>query len=308
MKQALGNLAVERMKAYVDAHLLEPMTLRDIAGAVGYSQYYAARLFKEETGESLFAYVRRSRLLLSAHMLRSEKGKVLDVALDFVFDSHEGFTRAFANAFGITPKKYAAYPDPDGWLIPYHYLNRNRQHKQRTEEQKMEQKTSVIFTQIVERPARKLILKRSKSATHYMEYVEEFGCGTPENPDPWSILCGIKEAIYEPVGVWLPENMRPEGTGVYAHGVEVPADYQGTIPEGFDVIDLEPCLLLVFQGEPYDDEYYEEAVGLCMEQIKKFNPEVYGYRYAPQLAPKMQLAPMGWRGYIELHPIEKVNA
>ena len=125
MKQASETLAViERMKAYVDAHLLEPMTLRDIAKAVGYSQYYAARLFKEETGESLFAYVRRKRLQLSAHMLRNGRARVLDVALDFVFDSHEGFTRAFANAVGITPKKYAAYPDPDGWLIPYHYLNR----------------------------------------------------------------------------------------------------------------------------------------------------------------------------------------
>ena len=45
-----------------------------------------------------------------------------------------------------------------------------------------------------------------------------------------------------------------------------------------------------------------------MEQIKKFNPEVYGYAYAPHLAPRMQLAPMGWRGYIEMWPVEEVNA
>jgi len=64
---------------------------------------------------------------------------------------------------------------------------------------------------------------------------------------------------------------------------------------------------LVFQGEPYDDERFMDAVGQCMDRIKKFNPEVYGYRYAPELAPRMQLAPMGWRGYIEMYPIVSVK-
>lgn len=164
-------------------------------------------------------------------------------------------------------------------------------------------KTAVIFTQVVERPARKLILKRSVNAADYFAYCEEVGSGNEDNSAAWDILCGIKEALYEPVGLWLPENMRPAGTGIYAHGVEVAADYTGSIPEGFDVIDLAPCKLLVFQGEPYDDEFFMDAVGQCMSRIKKFNPEVYGYKYAPELAPKMQLAPMGWRGYIEMYPV-----
>jgi len=49
-------------------------------------------------------------------------------------------------------------------------------------------------------------------------------------------LTEIKEALYEPVGVWLPENMRLAGTGVYAHGVEVAADFNGEIPENFEFI------------------------------------------------------------------------
>ena len=291
---------VKQMQTYIQAHLQEPITSSEIAKAAGYSQYHAARLFKAETGISPFEYIRRERLLQSAYALRSGKAKVLNIALDFVFDSHEGFTRAFANAFGITPKKYANYPNPSGWLIPYRYLDRQ---KSKSEEWNMETKQTVIFTQIMERPARKLILRRSRNASHYFAYCEEFGCGDQDMSSPWDILCGIKEALYEPVGVWLPDNMRPEGTGIYAHGVEVSADYAGGIPEGFDVIDLEPCKLFVFQGEPYDDEKYQEAVGTCMDSIDKFNPEVYGYEYANELAPKMQLAPMGWRGYIEMRPV-----
>ncbi|MCL2372602.1 MAG: AraC family transcriptional regulator [Defluviitaleaceae bacterium] len=294
-----NKATVAILKQYIASHLQEPITARDLARAAGYSQYHMMRMFKEETGQSPFEYIRQLRLTAAAHALRGGGCKVVDVALDFVFGSHEGFTRAFANGFGISPKKYASHPMPEGWLIPRHYLNRS---KLNSEVDKMD-KTAVIFTQVVERPARKLILKRSVNAADYFAYCEEVGSGNEDNSAAWDILCGIKEALYEPVGLWLPENMRPAGTGIYAHGVEVAADYTGSIPEGFDVIDLAPCKLLVFQGEPYDDEFFMDAVGQCMSRIKKFNPEVYGYKYAPELAPKMQLAPMGWRGYIEMYPV-----
>ncbi|MGN1134589.1 MAG: helix-turn-helix domain-containing protein, partial [Oscillospiraceae bacterium] len=116
----------EQIKTYIGEHLNEPVTLNDIAKAVGYSKFHTSRIFKEETGLSLFEYIRRERLTASAFALRSGSEKVFDVALDFMFDSHEGFTRAFANGFGITPKKFASYPAPDGWLIPYYYLNRQK--------------------------------------------------------------------------------------------------------------------------------------------------------------------------------------
>lgn len=301
--QGERSATIERMKAYIAEHLHDHISARDVATVAGYSQYHAARVFKAETGISPFEYIRRERLTAAAHALRAGNPKVLDIALDFVFDSHEGFTRAFSNGFGIPPKKFASRPSPDGWLIPYRYLDRARSN---SEEMNMNQ-TAVIFTQIVERPARKLILKRSKAAGDYFAYVEEVGCGDDDNSAPWDVLTGIKDALYEPVGVWLPDNMRPSGTGTYAHGVEVAADYDGTVPEGFDVIDLAPCKLIVFQGEPYDDEDFGTAVGVCMERIEAFNPEVYGYEYAPEVAPRMQLAPQGWRGYIEMMPVRPIG-
>lgn len=293
---------VERMQAYIKSKLHEPVTAREIAKSVGYSQFYAAKLFKEETGLSPFEYLRQLRLIESARALRNGAAPVLTVALDFVFDSHEGFTRAFANAFGITPKKYATYPAPCGWLIPFRYLDR---HKSPMEEENMEQKASFIFVQIVERPARKLLLRRSKKAAHYFEYMEEVGCRTPEQKEPWDILCGVKEALYEPVGVWLPENMRLEETGIYAHGVELPAGYSGSVPEGFDLLCLPACQYMIFQGEPYDDEKFLEKVKACIESIDKYNPEAYGYEWAEELGPRFQLIPMGWRGYIEGRPVRK---
>jgi len=294
----------EQIKDYVKAHLHNQITASDIAKAAGYSQYHAARLFKAETGQSPFDYIRSQRLIQSAHALRQGRQRVLDVALDFVFDSHEGFTRAFSHTFGITPKKFANYTKPEGWLIPYRYLDHQIT---KSEETSMDKNIKVIFTQIVERPARKLILKRSRKATHYFEYCEEEGCGTNNNSKPWEYFITIKEALNEPVGVWLPDNMRPDGTGVYAHGVEVPVDYAGEVPEDFDIIELEPCKLLIFQGEPYMDENFEEAILCCMKLIEKFNPEVYGYSYAADIAPRMQLEPCGWRGYIEMRPVREIK-
>ena len=292
---------VDEMKEYVSEHLQQPLTLSDIASHIGYSKFHTSRVFKAETGMSLFEYIRRERLTASAHALRSGEKKILDVALDFMFDSHEGFTRAFSNGFGINPKKFSDYPNPEGWLIPYYYRDRQGEKK---EDVKLEHKTAVIFTQIIERPARKLLLYRSKKATEYFEYCEEVGCGTPEKPAPWDILCGIKEALNEPMGVWLPDSMRPEGTGVYAHAVEVPVDYSGEIPEGFDVIDLAPCSYLIFQGEPYDDDNFSQEINAVWEKIGKFHPKVYGYEWDEEIAPRFQFAPMGWRGYIEGRPVK----
>ena len=309
-KSNQSTFVVEQIKDYVKLHLQDNITAGDIAKAVGYSQYHATRLFKAKTGQSPFDYIRSQRLIWSAYALRNSKQKVIDVALDFVFDSHEGFTRAFSNVFGITPKKYANLKKPEGWLIPYRYLDRQIT---KLEETDMTENTKVIFTQILDRPARKLILKRSKNATHYFEYCEEVGCGNSNNSKPWEYLATIKEALNEPVGVWLPDDMRKpccgdlKATGIYAHGVEVPVDYAGEIPEDFDVINLKPCKLIVFQGEPYLDENYEEAVLGCMKLIEKFNPEVYGYQFADEIAPKMQLEPSGWRGYIEMRPIREIK-
>lgn len=298
----MNENVVEKVKKYVEEHLREPITAAEIAKAVGYSQFHMTRMFKNETGESPFEYIRRRRLLKSAFALRNEQKKIVDVAFDYMFDSQEGFTRAFSNAFGITPKKYSAISSSDEWIVPYYYLNRKNP---KTEVSGMENKTAVVFTQIVERPARKLILFRSKRASEYFEYCEEVGCGTPENPAPWDILCGIKDALNEPMGVWLPPKMRLTPEGIYAHAVEVPSDYSGEIPEGFDVIDLEPCLYIIFQGEPYDDVKFMDEVGNCMERIEKFNPEVYGYEYDEEIAPRFQFAPNGWRGYIEGRAVKK---
>ena len=83
-------------------------------------------------------------------------------------------------------------------------------------------------------------------------------------------------------------------------------DYNGGIPEGFDIIELEPCKMLVFQGEPFEDKDFEQAITDVMDSIDKFNPDIYGYQWSDE-APRFQLAPLGYRGYIEARPIKEIK-
>lgn len=157
---------------------------------------------------------------------------------------------------------------------------------------------SFVFVQVIERPARKLLLKRGLRATHYFEYCEEVGC------DVWSVLASVKEALYEPVGLWLPDRLITPGTSRYVQGVELELDYNELAPAGFEVVVLEPCKMMVFQGEPYDDACYREAIAKLQRAIATFRPEVHGYLYDESNHPRLQLAPTGRRGYIEAVPVK----
>jgi AraC-like DNA-binding protein len=290
--------AVARMQAYIEQHLSEPITLLELARCAGYSPYHAARIFRDEVGKPPFAYIRALRMTKAALTLRDQDTKVLDVALDFVFDSHEGFTRAFSKAFGITPRRYQQRPVPLWLFLPYSARDRYLYYTKG--EQAMEQKeTNTVFVQVIERPARKLILKRGKKAAEYFAYCGEVGC------DIWGLLTSIKEALYEPIGMWLPKKLRPEGTSEYAQGVEVPLDYAGEIPEGFEIVTLEPCKMMIFQGQPYADEYFESAILALQTAIQSYDPALYGYEWADETAPRFQLAPEGYRGYIEGRPVRE---
>ncbi len=158
-----------------------------------------------------------------------------------------------------------------------------------------------ISVQLVNRPARMLILKRGKLAVHYFAYCEEVGC------EVWNTLCRIKGALYEPVGMWMPECLRPEGTSVYVQGVEVPLDYAGPIPDGFATLSLPPCKMLIFQGPPYAETNMEEAIRAVQNHMATYHPEELGYAWDNAIAPRIQLEPKSKRGYIEGRPVRALH-
>jgi len=160
-------------------------------------------------------------------------------------------------------------------------------------------KTKTVFAFVVEKGDRKYIIKRGRKATEYFGYCEEVGC------DVWETLLGIKEATDEPLGMWLPERFRIPGTSEYIQGVEVPWRYSGTLPAGYDILELPACKMMMFQGPPFVDEDFREAIGEVEEAIERFEPGVFGYEWAYEDGPRLQVAPVGSRGYLEGRPVRK---
>lgn len=284
-------LAVQRMQDYIEAHIDEEITMAELSKTALFSPWYSYRIFKAQTGLTPSDYIRRLRLSKSAMKLKNETCKIADIAFEMGFGSVDGYQRAFLREFGCNPKEYAKNPVPITLFVPYGVKFREL----RKEKPTMENVRNV-FIQQIHKPARKVIIKRGKKANEYFAYCEEVGC------DVWGMLTSMDSLCGEPVCLWLAEKYRKPDTSVYVQGVEVPADYSGEIPDGFDVIDLPECDYLMFQGEPFKEEDYCEAIMAVQQSMEKYEPSVIGFKWNDD-EPRIQLEPIGERGYIELKAV-----
>lgn len=288
-------LAVQRMQDYIEKHYCETITLADLAKVAHFSPWHSYRLFREYTNLTPADYIRRYRLSKSALRLRDEKHKILDTAFDVGFVSVDGYQRAFLREFGYNPKEYAVQPVPLSLFLPY-----GVKFKEFRKERNQVENVKNIFIQTMEKPRRKVILKRGRKAKDYFSYCEEVGC------EVWGILTSIRSISEEPVCLWLPQPYCLPGTSEYVQGVEVAFNYDGVVPEGFDTIELPAGKYLMFQGEPFAEENYCEAIVEVQRAIEKYDPTLIGFAW-DKTNPRIQLEPIGTRGYIELVPVHPIR-
>jgi AraC-like DNA-binding protein len=285
--------AVQNMQDYIAEHLSEEITMADLAQVSRYSPWYSYRLFVALLHMTPAVYIRRLRLSESALRLRDEKAKIVDIAFAFGFESVDGYQRAFYREFGCNPYEYSVCPTPIYLFKPYGVKYAMGKEKKEMSEVKS------VFVQVIEKPERNVIIKRGKTAKHYFEYCEEVGC------DVWGLLCSIRSIGGEPVCLRLPSQHILPGTSEYVQGVEVPTDYAEVIPDGFDMIRLPRCKYLMFRGEPFEEENFEDAIREIWTAIEKYDPSIIGYAW-DTTNPRIQLEPIGARGYIELLPIKEI--
>jgi AraC family transcriptional regulator len=93
---------------YIESHLAEPLALDEIAGIGGVSRFHMVRAFAAATGFPVMRYVRARRLTEAARALARGAPDILSLALDADYGSHEAFTRAFRDHFGMTPEAVRA--------------------------------------------------------------------------------------------------------------------------------------------------------------------------------------------------------
>ena len=90
----------------------DELSLSCLSDKLGYSEFYISRKFREISGMQFRDYLRYRRLAFALKELRDTENGILDIALKYGFSSHEAFTRAFKEAYDITPSEYRQNPRP----------------------------------------------------------------------------------------------------------------------------------------------------------------------------------------------------
>lgn len=293
MKQQI--MAVQRMQDYIQGNMEREISLSDLARAALFSPWYSYRLFRDQLGLTPTEYIRKYRLSLAARRLREGGERVIDVAFDLGFANVDTFTRAFYREFGLNPSDYMKNPVPIALFIPY-----GAKYRALRKEQIDVTNIQPIFIQVIRKPERLCIIKRAVNAEDYFPYCEEVSC------DVWGILMSMHSLCGEPVSMWLPAKYKKPHTSTYVQGVEVETDYAGIVPEGFDVIRLPEAEYLMFQGQPFREEDYCEAIRSLQHAMDGYDPSVIGYAWDDE-NPRIQLEPRGQRGYIELRAVRRIE-
>jgi AraC family transcriptional regulator len=106
----------ERIFEYVDEHTDDQLSVDVLSKVAGVSRFHFQRQFAQRFNMSVQKYVQLVRLRRSLFQLAFRPHRILDIALDAGYASHEAFTRAFEKAMGLAPSAFRSSPDWDAWF------------------------------------------------------------------------------------------------------------------------------------------------------------------------------------------------
>lgn len=87
---------------YIEKNLKQKLSIGEIADYVGYSKFYFSRMFKQEMNISVMEYVKERKLICASEAIL-QGNKILDVAIEYGWESHSGFIKAFKSYYGFSP-------------------------------------------------------------------------------------------------------------------------------------------------------------------------------------------------------------
>jgi AraC family transcriptional regulator len=103
--------ALHRVRAYIDDHIGERISLDELARQAGVSRFHFARQFRLSTGESPMGYLRRQRIERSKSILQTRHSTIAEVAARLGFSDQSHFTRIFGRLVGVSPGSFARSDD-----------------------------------------------------------------------------------------------------------------------------------------------------------------------------------------------------
>ena len=96
---------IQEVLRTIDDRLTEELNAEALAKIAGFSMYHFCRMFQWHAGYSVMEYVRLRRLAFAASELSSGR-KLIDIAMEYGFETHSGFSKAFKRRYGVPPERY----------------------------------------------------------------------------------------------------------------------------------------------------------------------------------------------------------
>ena len=180
---------VDEIDGCIRSHDDAALTLRSLSRTLGYSEYYTTRKFREISGMQLRDYLRRRRLAFALREVRDSERSLLDIALDYGFSSHEAFTRAFKDAYGVTPSAYRAAPRPVLLRTKIHPFDR---YFLGLGEIGMATSKDGVKTYFVTIPAHKFLHIENRESNGYWDFWQKQALIPGQNCET---ICGLLESI-----------------------------------------------------------------------------------------------------------------
>lgn len=227
-------------------------------------------------------YLRHRRLSFALKQIRDTDRSILDIALDYGFSTHEAFTRAFKEAYGITPSEYRHNPVPvvlrtllrpfDCYLLGIGGTG-------------MIKSSGDVKTYFITIPAHKFLHIKNYESIGYWDFWQKQSMIPGQDCET---ICGLLDSIpgkLDDIG----GNEANSGSGqvmafmneptgricewgiplAECYGVRLPADYQGEVPAQMLLVDVPEAEYIVFEHGPFDFETENGAVEKKIEEAMK---------------------------------------
>ncbi|MEO3944680.1 helix-turn-helix domain-containing protein [Gorillibacterium sp. CAU 1737] len=102
--------AIQKTLNHIEDHIGEETQIEELAEIALLSPFYYQRLFTRLVKKPVREYIKLRRLARACCVLRNKENRILDIAVEHGFCSHETFTRSFKATYGITPAQYRETP------------------------------------------------------------------------------------------------------------------------------------------------------------------------------------------------------
>lgn len=227
-------VGIQKALRYIEEHIEEEMDFADIAAQAACSPYYFQRIFGILCGIPLGEYIRNRRLTLAGRELLHTDRKVIDIALQYGYESPESFTRAFVKFHGLTPSEARRHG------------NRLRSYSPLSVQIILKGGHTMDYM-ILEKPAFKVMEKverHSTSDAQQLNTIPEFWNRAHRDGTVAQLLSMASDRTYI-FGICYGGGLTDEKA--FDYGIAVLCDENAAVPEGYRVKEIPARTWVVFE-------------------------------------------------------------